>query len=102
MQVVWNKKAEYHLVQAITYGAEVFGKKAAKHFFRQIKDNDARLAANPYLGKKEPLLEDQPIVYRSLIVHSHYKLIYHIEADTIYIAALFDTRMNPASLTDQI
>ncbi len=57
MRVVWNKKAERHLEQLVVYGIETFGKEAGKRIFRQIKDNDARLAANPYLGKKEPMLE---------------------------------------------
>ena len=48
------------------------------------------------------LLEDMPIVYRSLVVHKHYKLIYHIEAETIYVAALFDTRRDPAFFGDHI
>lgn len=73
MQVVWNKRAEHHLSVIISYGIDTFGEKAAKR-----------------------------LEYRSLVVHKHYKLVYHIEADIIYIAALFDTRRNPASLTDHI
>lgn len=102
MRVVWNRKAEYHLNAIINYSIETFGERVAKRLYRRIKENDARLAANPNLGKRELLLEDMPIVYRSLVVHKHYKLIYHIEAETIYVAALFDTRRDPAFFGDHI
>lgn len=81
MRVVWNKKAEHHLNAIINYSIDTFGERVAK---------------------RELLLEDMPIAYRSLVVHKHYKLIYHIEAETIYITALFDTRRDPASLGDHI
>ena len=102
MQVVWNRRAEYHLNQILLYGVETFGKEIANRLFHQISKSVKLLSANPYLGKKEPFIEGLSITYRSLLVHKHYKLIYHIEAETIYIAALFDVRKLPSSLVEEI
>lgn len=37
-----------------------------------------------------------------LVIHKHYKLIYYIDEDTIYIAALIDTRADPDSLAEKM
>jgi hypothetical protein len=49
---------------------------------------------NPLLGKREFLLEDRrDHVYRSLLVHKHFKVVYYI--DESYIVALWDVRREP-------
>lgn len=54
------------------------------------------------MGKIEPLLAGRPQNFRSLVIHKHYKLIYYIDEDTIYIAALIDTRADPDSLAEKL
>ena len=56
------------------------------------------LESAPYLGKEEPLLENTPILYRSLVVNEINKLVYYINNDFIEIVALWDTRREPKTL----
>ena len=102
MQVKWNRKAEKVLNAAVEYGIKTFSEEAVRKFYQQIKSNDSRLAANPEIGKIEPLLADIGGNYRSLVVHEHYKLIYHIVNNTLRIADMWDTRIDPKCLALRI
>lgn len=46
----------------------------------------------------EPILEDCPKCYRSLIVEKHYKIIYRIDGYTIKIVAIWDCRRDGTRL----
>lgn len=50
----------------------------------------------------EKLLRNRKHIYRSFVVHRHYKLIYYIEKDTVYIADLWDTRREPVRLSGRV
>lgn len=43
----------------------------------------------------ELLLEDEPIIYRSLVVTGTYKVIYYIGSNTVYIYDIWDCRQVP-------
>lgn len=104
MQVEWKKRAIHQLENAVVYGQIIFGQKAAIKFYRQVKDNDFRLAENPCLGSLMPLFAHRKMHYRSLVVHEHYKLIYRIDEkrDILFVCALIDTRRAPDNLKHQI
>ena len=59
------------------------------------------LIKNPYAGPLESSLEDQVEVYRSLVVHKYYKLVYRVleETQTVEIAAVWDVRRSPQVLS---
>ena len=50
------------------------------------------------MGLVEPLLEGRNKVYRSLVIHKLYKLVYYVDEETIYIADLWDVRRDPDRL----
>ena len=54
------------------------------------------------MGKIEPLLLGRFYEYRSWVIHEHFKLIYHIIDDVIYIANIWDTRREPQRLTENV
>ncbi len=56
------------------------------------------LAQHPKLGKKEPLLDDIPGEYRSLVVARRYKIVYRIVEEGIFVIAVFDCRRDPDAL----
>ncbi|RHJ95358.1 type II toxin-antitoxin system RelE/ParE family toxin [Parabacteroides bouchesdurhonensis] len=97
MQVIWTEDALDELSSVLEYGACAFGKRAVERFYEKLLENELRLANNPYMGELDPLLAGRPQNFRSLVVHCHYKLVYYVEAETIYITALFDTRRDPAA-----
>lgn len=102
MQVEWTKEAFTTLKENVRYCRKEFGEQAAIRFYESIKGNEPLLAANPCMGKKEPLLQAREQIYRSLVVHKHFKVIYRIETDIIYIVDLWDTRSNPLLLSQRI
>ena len=69
-----------------------------------IKAEVERLAKFPLIGKVEPLLQGRSLQFRSLVIHEHYKLIYHYDetAETLRIAALWDTRREPRAQADNL
>lgn len=104
MQIEWKKRAICQLEKAVNYGYVTFGQRAAVDFYKQVKDNDFRLATNPYLGLVDELFAGRKVAYRSLVVHKHYKLLYRIdeEKEVLYICALLDIRRGPDRLKKQV
>lgn len=81
-----------------------FGRKSRDKFLSKVSETRMLLASNPYLGPVEPLLADLPKAYRSVVVGSLNKMVYHIEEDekTIYVDDFWDCRREPASLASQV
>ncbi len=102
MQVRWSKKGKYKLASAVEQCREMFGDRVAERFLRRITEDEICLAAHPHLGKVEPLLAHKKIVYRSLVVHKHYKIVYYIAGSVIRIINFWDTRREPAALVRHI
>ena len=100
MRVIWDDDASQKLVDALEYGRYTFGERVMKKFYARILEYEKLLQSNPGMGKKETLLEKEPEGYRSLVVHQNYKLVYYVEGNTIYIAALWDTRREPRLQAD--
>ena len=102
MQVIWEKQALEQLDRMIEYGQDTFGERVARKFYERIKSYDALLAGNPHLGIREPLLEDYPQRFRSIVAHKNCKIIYYVENDTLHIADLWDTRREPRQLSQSL
>lgn len=102
LQIVWKKRATMQLNNIVAYGLVAFGEKAAKKFYQQIKQYDTLLGKHPHLGQIEPILTLRRQEYRSIVVHEHYKLVYYIDRQYLYITALWDTRREPKQLTTNI
>ncbi|MCC5929986.1 MAG: type II toxin-antitoxin system RelE/ParE family toxin [Cyclobacteriaceae bacterium] len=63
----------------------------------QLLDKADSLALNPYKGQKEEYLEHLGYEHRRLI-EGHFKIIYIIEKDTIFITDFFDARQDPEQM----
>lgn len=48
------------------------------------------LSRFPEMAPREPLLEAYAQEYRALVVKKHYKIIYYISEDSIYIVTIWD------------
>lgn len=104
MQVIWRKRANEELRTILHYGQEVFGEQIMKRFYDQINWCETLISSNPSMGVVEPLLAHRRTMYRSLVVHKHYKLIYWVDEkrEVLYISDFWDTRCAPASLAGRI
>ncbi|MEO5571695.1 MAG: type II toxin-antitoxin system RelE/ParE family toxin, partial [Bacteroidia bacterium] len=49
------------------------------------------------IGQQEPLLKSYKRKYRYL-VSGHYKIIYSVASEKVFIHTIFDTRQNPKKL----
>lgn len=96
--VIWRQIALKQQAALLTYINREFGKKSAKKAHDAIKHCETLLARNPYMGSAEDFLKENKLNYRSLVVHKHTKLIYYLNdsQQTLYIAALWDTRREPS------
>lgn len=65
---------------------------------RKVLLNKAEsLSSNPFKGQKEEYLDHLKKDYRR-IFKGHFKIIYRIEGDEIFITDFFDTRQDPEKM----
>ena len=90
--------------KAAAYCATEFGRTVAYDFLDSVDRQVNLLAEFPEIGKVEPLLKDRKLVYRSLVVHKFFKLIYYVneKKQRIVIADLWDTRREPTAQAARI
>ncbi len=75
-----------------------YSPRAAARVHNSIPNDIELLTNEPRLGYVEPLLDDLPGGYRSLVVGKRYKALYRIEEESILIITIHDCRRNPARL----
>lgn len=63
----------------------------------KILDTADTLLEQPYTGQREYLLEHLELGHRRL-VEGHYKIIYRVVDEYIYITDIFDSRQDPAKM----
>lgn len=62
-----------------------------------IFDKIATLSNQPYKLQAEPYLKSKKGDYRRL-VHYHYKILYRVEEEVIYVTDVFDSRQDPRKM----
>lgn len=102
MEVKWFSFANRDLYHIRYYCEANFGKKKAKNIVTSILNTVNLLGKFPNMGPLEPLLSHRAEPWRSLVIHRNTKVIYLIGANTINIAALWDTRQRPNRLAGYI
>lgn len=104
VDVIWSKKANHRRIALLTYGKKEFSLQVACKLNARIESYADRLSANPQMGAMEPLLKDRKLMYRSLVIHKFFKLIYYIneKKQCIVIADFWDTRREPSSQANHI
>lgn len=102
MNVIWTQTALNSLEAIYYYNLSwSHSVNTASNLHDKLVRSSLILATHPYAGPVEPLLEDQVEVYRSFVVHKHYKLVYRVveETQTVEITAVWDVRRNPKELS---
>ena len=94
MKVLWTKSALASLYDIYKYYMENVSITIAYKIRVNILATAAQLKKHSYIGKIEELLKDMEGGHR-YIAKDNYKIIYKIQANTIYITDIFDTRQNP-------
>ena len=102
MKVIWSLQAKENLQKTSNYLRKEFGKKSKQKFLDEVLHVAVLLESNPYLGQIEPLLDEAPVEYRSMVVNHINKLVYYNHDNTIEIVVLWDTRREPKSLIKEL
>jgi len=79
-----------------------FGIKRVKQFRQDVDQTVQMIMRHPNIGSIDPLFDDRPISYRSVIINSLSKMVYFIEEETIHIVAFWDTRREPKKQAEQV
>ena len=102
MKVRWSAGARERMDKTADFIQEQYGVKSKMRFKKEVRRVNDLLKANPYLGPVEPLLEDMPTEYRSVVVNHLNKMVYFVAEDTIHIADFWDTRREPQQQARQV
>ena len=100
--VEWTDKAMADFQRTTRYIIAEFGRKAAGKFEQNITEWEALIVRNPAIGMKEPQLAHRPEGFRSIVISRQNKLVYYVQGETVYIAALWDTRREPRAQADNL
>lgn len=102
MVVRWFAGAEKSLKDIFDYHRDVAGYKTAMKIVGNIRDSADSLATMPQMAPVEPSLEEEPELFRALVVDRRYKVVYFTENETIKIADIWDCRRDPETLTETV
>ena len=104
MKVILLPKALSRLDEIFEWVKETNSENAAVKVYNSILDELEILERQPKIAAIEPLLEDFPKQFRSLIINRRYKAVYYIdeEKDMIFVATIWDCRQNPVNLSKEV
>jgi len=102
MRVEWSPIAEESWREIASYVYGRFGSIALLDFSELTDSWIDTLSKNPHIAKEEPLLQNREKQYQSIPIHKLCKLVFYVEDEVIYIADVWDTRRNPATLQNKI
>jgi toxin ParE1/3/4 len=94
MKLVYTEQALDSLEEALEFIAPKVTHDKLIEIRDKILDKADTLLLNPSKGQKEPYLEHLGLDHRRL-VESHYKIIYRVIGEYIYITDIFDSRQDP-------
>ena len=102
MRVIWMPLAKEAVRDTAKYIHREFGKQYRNNFMQAVREANLLISDNPYAGKIEPLLEDDPDMYRSFVVARLNKMVYRIVGDHIEVDDFWDCRREPKKLVNEI
>lgn len=97
MKIKFTQQSLISLKESLDFIANEVSSQKLIEIRNQLLDSTDILTSHPKLGKKEEYLAHLDLGHRS-IIEGHYKIIYKIEKELIYITDIFDTRQNPEKM----
>ncbi len=94
MKLIYTEQALISLEEALEFIAAKVTQKKLLEIRNGILDKADALLLQPNQGQKEPYLEHLGLDYRR-IIEGHYKIIYRVIGESIYITDIFDSRQDP-------
>ncbi len=99
MKVVYTDQSIDSLEESLEFVIEEFELSPAKATELKdiLLDRADSLAINPFKGQREEYLKHLNLDHRR-IIEGHFKIIYRIEKETVYITDFFDSRQDPSKM----
>lgn len=94
MKLIYTEQALHSLEEALIFIAPKVTHEKLIEVRDEILNVADTLLLQPLQGQKEPFLEHLGLGHRRLVV-SHYKIIYRVDGEYIYITDIFDSRQDP-------
>ncbi len=94
MKLIYTEQAFIGLEEALNFIALKVTQEKLLEIRNRILDKADTLLLQPNQGQSEPYLEHLNLGYRRLI-EGHYKIIYRVIEEIIYITDIFDSRQDP-------
>jgi toxin ParE1/3/4 len=94
MKLFYTEQALISLEEALEFIAPKVSHEKLIEIRDRILDKADTLPLQPLKGQKEPFLEHLGLGHRRL-VEGHYKIIYRVIDEYIYITDIFDSRQDP-------
>jgi plasmid stabilization system protein ParE len=92
--------AETRLREIYYYYLGEAGERTARKITDRIIKAGESLGKMPFSAPVELLLEDRPEGYRSKVVKSLHKIVYHVTEGRVNIVTVFDCRRDPEHLRE--
>ena len=93
MKIVYTEQSLISLEEALEFTASKVPYEKLIEIRNRILDTAETLLLQPLKGQVEPFLEHLELEHRRL-VEGHYKIIYRIVGEYIYITDIFDSRQD--------
>jgi plasmid stabilization system protein ParE len=97
MHLIYTEQALNSLEEVLDFLASHIPEKKVIEIRNKILDKADALLKHPHQGHVEPYLRHLNLGHRS-IVEIHYKMVYRIIDDKIYITDIFDSRQEPGKM----
>ena len=95
--ITWTNRALATLDNVFEFYKER-SENAAIKLVNRLYNSASTLKTFPHAGVIEPLLDGFTVCFRTLVVEKHFKLIYYVEDNCVYIVEVWDTRQDPDRL----
>ena len=97
MKLFYTPQSLESLTEALEFIAPNVSTQALHSIRDKILARADKLSGNPYTGRREEYLAHLGMNHRR-VIESHYKIIYRIQDNCIYITDIFDTRQDPTKM----
>jgi plasmid stabilization system protein ParE len=97
MNLIYTEQAFLGLEESLGFIAPKVTYKKLMEIRGRILDKADSLLLDPLKGQEEPYLESFELGHRRLI-EGHYKIIYRVVGENIYITDIFDSRQDPEKM----
>lgn len=95
--VVITPGAELSLIRALEFRENKLTATQLSTLYELVMNRVGSLSKSVFHGQIEPAMEHRGQGHRRLI-EGHFKIIYRVEDDVVYVTDIFDTRQDPEKM----